>query len=617
MSFMQMSLSGAVMIAAITVMRALTLHRVPKQTFLLLWAAALLRLLLPFSLPFRLSIYSLLAPAPKASLTAAVGTAPAQKALQPLLPGPAAAAESIAAASALPISVWNILWAAGFLLCAIFFSVSARKCRQKFQQSFPVQNAFTQQWLCSHPLRRKIALRQSCHISSPLTFGVRRPVILLPASTNWQNKTALKYVLEHEFVHIQRFDALFKLMLVAPACMHWFNPLVWVMLVLANRDIELFCDETVVRRFGRGSRASYARVLISMEEAKSGFAPLCSHFSKSAIEERITAIMKVKKATAVSFALAAMLVCSTVTVFATSAQSEAAGSAGSPGPSAASGAEAVESGEPLAISVEYLAAGIALQNDQWCYQKKPIAALYDDNGSIYMNGEAADGLYLNIQRNSQGSISGISTITQKRFRELADRHMNASVSSTSQEDSLLSYTDPADGKTYYSFDEGKTFEPMTDAEFEARFPTPEIEWWTYEEYKAWLDNEKVQLQSLLGEKIGTNTDGELVWTQEKIDETISLYESILNDMQNGIRYSKSVDGQDDTMLSYNPADIASSSDAKELYVKLDNGEEKSFGPYETNAEMLAAVKPFCEQQVKLGNMSQSEADEIIARYSQS
>lgn len=68
------------------------------------------------------------------------------------------------------------------------------------------------------------------------------------------------------------------------------------------------------------------------------------------------------------------------------------------------------------------------------------------------------------------------------------------------------------------------------------------------------------------------------------------------------------------MMSYNPADIGTSTDTKELYVKLDNGEERTFGPYETNAEMLAAVKPFCTEQVKLGNMKQSEADEILSRY---
>ena len=175
---------------------------------------------------------------------------------------------------------------------------------------------------------------------------------------------------------------------------------------------------------------------------------------------------------------------------------------------------------------------------------------------------------------------------------------------------------PADGRTYYSFDEGKTFEPLTDEEFEARFPTPNVEWWTYDEYKAWLEDEKVRLQNItIGETIGWINGKKFVWTQEEYDKTIAMYEGILEDIKNGMMYSKSIDGQDDfMMMSYNPADISTSTDTKELCVKLDNGEEHTFGPYETNAEMLAVVKPFCEEQVKLGNMKQSEADEIIARY---
>ena len=82
----------------------------------------------------------------------------------------------------------------------------------------------------------------------------------MPKRTDWRDETALRYVLEHEFVHIQRFYTVFKLLLIASVCVHWFNPLVWVMYVLANRDIELSCDETVVCRFGSGTRASYAKV---------------------------------------------------------------------------------------------------------------------------------------------------------------------------------------------------------------------------------------------------------------------------------------------------------------------------------------------------------------------
>ena len=320
-------------------------------------------------------------------------------------------------------------------------------------------------------------------ISSPLTFGVLRPVILVPKKTDWTDETALRYVLEHEFVHIQRFDVLSKLLLIAAVCVHRFNPLVWVMYVLANRDLELSCDETVLRRFGGDVRAAYARVLIRMEAARGG--------------------------------------------------------------------TAVETGTPLQPDTDYTAAGISSKGRLWYYAGQPVAMIYDDNDSIYMDEEAAGGCYLHVRRDSAGVISGVDVLTKEQFRELADRRMNAASDTTYEESTLMSYVDPADGRTYYSFDGGKTFEPLTDAEFEARFPTPDVVWWTYDEYKAWLDNEKVELQSLLGQ-----TSGDYTWTQQKIDETIALYESILKDIQNGVLYSKTVDGSDDVMLSMNPADIA-------------------------------------------------------------
>lgn len=320
-------------------------------------------------------------------------------------------------------------------------------------------------------------------ISSPLTFGVLRPVILVPKKTDWTDETALRYVLEHEFVHIQRFDVLSKLLLIAAVCVHRFNPLVWVMYVLANRDLELSCDETVLRRFGGDVRAAYARVLIRMEAARGG--------------------------------------------------------------------TAVETGTPLQPDTDYTAAGISSEGRLWYYAGQPVAMIYDDNDSIYMDEEAAGGCYLHVRQDSAGVISGVDVLTKEQFRELADRRMNAASDTTYEESTLMSYVDPADGRTYYSFDGGKTFEPLTDAEFEARFPTPDVVWWTYDEYKAWLDNEKVELQSLLGQ-----TGGDYTWTQQKIDETIALYESILKDIQNGVLYSKTVDGSDDVMLSMNPADIA-------------------------------------------------------------
>ena len=311
MSLLQMSFAGGVMILAITVIRTLAINRLPKKTFLALWGIAVVRLLLPFSFPSVFSVYSLLG-------SHVSGTDVAESPLAVALM-PVEVAGQKATMSTNIISVWVVVWAAGALICALAFGVAYWKCRQEFQTSFPVENAFIRSWLNKHQQKRPISVRQSSRFSAPLTYGVFHPVILMPISTEWANTKSLRYVLEHEYVHIRRFDSITKLVLITTLCVHWFNPLVWVMYILVNRDIELSCDEAVVHLFGENTKAAYARTLISMEETRSGFAPLCSNFSKNAIEERITAIMKMKKTSMFSLVLAVALIVGVTTVFATSA----------------------------------------------------------------------------------------------------------------------------------------------------------------------------------------------------------------------------------------------------------------------------------------------------------
>ncbi len=71
------------------------------------------------------------------------------------------------------------------------------------------------------------------------------------------------------------------------------NPFVWVMYILANRDIELFCDETVIRKFGENTKSIYARALVRLEEKKIGLSPMINSFSRNSTEERIISIMLV------------------------------------------------------------------------------------------------------------------------------------------------------------------------------------------------------------------------------------------------------------------------------------------------------------------------------------
>ena len=181
MKLLQMSLAGGVMILVITVIRALAIERLPKKTFLALWAAALARLLAPVSLSSALSIYSLLARrVPAAAEWTAVPALPAL----PAETGAAAAAQQTASAPAAQAPVWTIVWAVGVAVCAVVFAAAYGRCCREFRASFPVESEVTRRWLQSHPLRRTIAIRRSGRISSPLTFGVLRPVILMPKKTD-------------------------------------------------------------------------------------------------------------------------------------------------------------------------------------------------------------------------------------------------------------------------------------------------------------------------------------------------------------------------------------------------------------------------------------------------
>lgn len=319
MSLLQMSFTGGILILAVIVIRALAINMLPKKAFNALWWISVVRLMIPFSIPSAFSVYSLMGSHAPGNGSQAIRVLPI---------GASGQAVSMPDSITNAVSTWTVVWAAGVLVCAVFFSLAYWKCRKEFQTSIPVGNDFTENWLSVHQQGRRISIRQSGRFSAPLTYGVLHPVILMPTSTKWENTDSLAYVLAHEYVHIRRFDSIRKLVLIVVLCVHWFNPLVWVMYILANRDIELSCDEAVVRFFGENTKAAYARALISMEETRSGLTPLCSSFSKNAIEERITAIMKIKKTTVFSLVLAGFIVVGTATAFATSANAQQAESVG-------------------------------------------------------------------------------------------------------------------------------------------------------------------------------------------------------------------------------------------------------------------------------------------------
>ena len=305
MSLLQMTFSGSCMILIAALLRKIALHRLPKRMFVALWMIASLRMLLPVELPSRWSVFALF------SQDSAVNA------------GESIAVRTAATGTAIPMQVssgvdWRaVIWLSGMLVCAIFFLWTWLRSMRAFREALPVQSEKIDAFLKAHPLRRSVSVRRCESVSAPLTYGWLRPIILLPKNVEEER---LELILCHEWVHIRRFDVLKKAIMAAAVCVHWFNPMAWLMLSLANRDIELACDEQVLRICGE--RRAYAMTLVAMEEARSFSEPLFNHFSKNQTEERIVAIMKMQSKSRLSLFFAVLLVLCTSVAFATTAPEE-------------------------------------------------------------------------------------------------------------------------------------------------------------------------------------------------------------------------------------------------------------------------------------------------------
>lgn len=316
------SLSGAVIILAVLLLRTALQNRTPRRVFCLWWDAALARLLILTALPSPVSVWQWV-PVPALLRRPGLdGT---------VIPGPgltAPAAEAVIGNTAIvpgttappPVSapdtgtVLTAVWlTVGWALAAWFFWSHLRS-RWLYADSLPCGDAFVRAWLPSHRLRRSIQVRTSDRIAAPLTHGVLRPVILLPSMIDWTDKAGLSCILDHEYQHVRRFDTLRKALLAAALCLHWFSPLVWALYVLSNQDMELACDEAVTAR--GVDRAEYARTLLSMEEQRGKWGLSGSHFSQNALEERIRCIMRHKKSSFAALLTVLAVMCVTVAAFA-------------------------------------------------------------------------------------------------------------------------------------------------------------------------------------------------------------------------------------------------------------------------------------------------------------
>lgn len=260
-----MSIAASVVIVFVLAARLL-LKKAPKVFSYALWSVVLFRLLCPFSIP---TGFSLLALTDAPIRQTAAHTTQVQY-VQPDLvhtefpqvdlpvPGvsqavnqalPQGEEQLVADPLEAPVALLTLGWMAGMALMAVYSVLSMLRLRRRLVEAVP--------------LRDNIYLAD--HIASPFVLGVLRPKIYLPSTLSAEEQ---KYIILHEQYHIKRLDHLIKLLAFLALCIHWFNPLVWLSFFLAQKDMEMSCDEAVLQMLGGHIRADYSASLLSLSTGR-------------------------------------------------------------------------------------------------------------------------------------------------------------------------------------------------------------------------------------------------------------------------------------------------------------------------------------------------------------
>ena len=438
-ALLEMSLAGACLIMVVIVLRALLLHRLPKELFFWLWMLALLRLLLPVFPASPLSVFARWeqpamrqeaavaaqqAPQGEAALAPAVSQAP-PVAVAPQAPA-APQASPVAAPEAGPMPTLTRVWLAVALLLLLLLGLAYARGLRIFRRARPLQSPFIRAWLKENALRRPLEVRLCPRIDSPMTYGLLRPVILLPESVGKADTQTLLCALEHELSHIRHFDAVWKLLIAVAACLHWFDPLVWAMVALVGRDIELSCDARVLRRGGKEKRRAYASALLRMEEARARTLPLTNAFSRNALEERIGAIMNARKISVTALLLTLLTVAVALTAFAAAPESgtaplstEAAYSEMTPEELAAAVDAAVDAnaqyrGVSTSDLPAYAPYGLGALDGGLFYRGVRVRA-FDDRAAGILALDTQGNVDVCAVRDENGALTGLRAATREEF----------------------------------------------------------------------------------------------------------------------------------------------------------------------------------------------------------
>lgn len=272
-----MSITGILTGIVIIILRQF--RRIPRTICHILWALPFLRLVLPFGLSHKYSIMNLLNRL--STRTRIIHITPSGSAFNVSLTNQLALAKSYFPTIFKTNLLENIFNVASIIW--IIIAISA------------LLTIGTLYFITKSEVKTAVLLKDNIYISdkllSPAVFGIFRPRIILPEYISDKNN---EFVLLHEQTHLKRGDNLFRIIAIIICCFHWFNPFIWLFLKLFLEDMELSCDELVLKKCGTARKKEYAAALIECEENKMLFA---SAFGGAKIKVRIKNILSYKKLT--------------------------------------------------------------------------------------------------------------------------------------------------------------------------------------------------------------------------------------------------------------------------------------------------------------------------------
>ena len=282
LKLLNLSISASWLVLAVLVLRLVS-KRSPKWVNVLLWGIVALRLVLPFSIESALSLI----PSAETVSPAAVQFAPAptitsgvsviDNAVNPSLSEHFAA---VPTASVNPLYVWAYLagwvWLIGLGAMLLYALVSYLRLRRRVSVSLPIQDHI---YLCDA-------------ISSPFILGVVKPHIYLPSGLD---EVQRQNVLSHEQAHLARRDHWWKPLGFALLAVYWFNPVLWLAYTLLCRDIELACDERVIRTMDESAVKTYSTVLLACSMPRKAVITCPLAFGEVGVKERVKNALHYKK----------------------------------------------------------------------------------------------------------------------------------------------------------------------------------------------------------------------------------------------------------------------------------------------------------------------------------